>query len=136
MLVTIGTQNAPVCAKSTKQKINTRSSTEAELVALDESLLHLLWFTQIMAFLGYPQSPTFVYQDNKSTITVCEAGHSKNGRLKHMAVRWHFIQGKIQDKTIKLEYMPTNDMIADIMTKTIQGSKWETLKKLLLNDQK
>ena len=135
MIVTIGERNAPVCAKSTKQKINTRSSTEAELVALDESLLHLLWFSQLLAFLGHPQKPTFVYQDNKSTITVCEAGHSKNGRLKHMAVRWHFIQGKIQDKTIELRYMETENVIADVMTKSVIGIKSREMQNRTLNIQ-
>jgi hypothetical protein len=44
-----------------------------------------------------------------------------------MAVRWHFIQGKIQDKTIELRHMETEHMIADVMTKSLIGNKWNRL---------
>ena len=47
---TIGFNNAPVFVKSCKQKLTTRSSTEAELVALDSGLMHLLWFAQVLGF--------------------------------------------------------------------------------------
>jgi hypothetical protein len=133
MLVTLGQHNAPICAKSTKQKIHSRSSTEAELLALDITLIHLLWLIQILTFMGYPQQPTFVFQDNKSTMTVCESGHSKNGRLKHMAVRWHFIHGHIESGTIKLQYLATKEMVADILTKPLEGHTWTNLRNLLLN---
>jgi hypothetical protein len=43
MFATLGKGNVPIVAKSTKQKLNTRSSTESELVGLDDTLLHLLW---------------------------------------------------------------------------------------------
>ncbi len=89
---TIGYNNAPVFVRSRKQKLTTRSSTEAELVALDNDLLHLLWFSQVLGLMGYAQSPAYMYQDNKSTIFVCETGLSKSGKLKHMAMRYYFIQ--------------------------------------------
>jgi hypothetical protein len=133
MFVTLGYNNAPICAKSTKQKLHTRSSTESELLALDDSVLHLLWLVQIVTFMGYPQRPTFVYQDNQSTMSVCESGHSKNGRLKHMAVRWHFINGRINDGSVTLQYICTEDMIADILTKPLRGASWTRLRNALIN---
>ena len=133
MFAALGQGNAPIVAKSTKQKLNTRSSTESELVALDDTLLHLLWLIQVIAFLGYPQSPVYVYQDNKSTMTVCNTGNSKSGKLKHMAIRWHFIHSKITTKVIELVYISTQDMVADILTKPLTGKDFTRLRDLLLN---
>lgn len=135
ILVTLGYNNAPLFAKSTKQKLHARSSTESELLALDDGLLHLLWLRQIMDFLGYPQHPAVVYQDNKSTICVCETGHSKNGKLKHMAVRYYFIHGQITANIIKLKYCQTTEMVADILTKPLTGLLFHVFRKRLLNLQ-
>ena len=133
MMATLGYANAPMYVKSCKQKLHTRSSTEAELVALDDCFLHLLWLRQIIEFMGYPQNPAFVYQDNKSTIFVCETGHSKNGRLKHMAVRYFFIHGQIELNIAKIKYCRTADMVADILTKPLMGSQFQVLRNKLLN---
>lgn len=64
IVVTMGRNNAPIYTKSQKQKLNTRSSTEAELVATDEGVLHLLWLVLVLDFLGYPPRPVTVFQDN------------------------------------------------------------------------
>ena len=133
MFAALGQGNAPIVAKSTKQKLNTRSSTESELVALDDTLLHLLWLIQVICFLGYPQSPVYVYQDNKSTMTVCNTGNSKSAKLKHMAIRWHFIHSKITTKVIELVYISTQEMVADILTKPLTGQDFARLRDLLLN---
>jgi hypothetical protein len=93
-VATIGKHNAPIYVRSQKHKLHTRSSTEAELVATDEGVLHLLWMILVFDFLGYPQQPVTVLQDNQSTMRVCQTGQSKNGRLKHMVVRYNFIHGQ------------------------------------------
>jgi hypothetical protein len=136
ILATLGSRNAPIYAKSAKQKIHSRSSTEAELLALDDGFLHLLWLRQVLDFMGYPQVPTYVYQDNKSTIFVCETGHSKNGKLKHMAIRYYFIHGHLENNIAKLKYCKTEEMIADILTKPFNNSKsFIPLRNKMLNHQ-
>lgn len=135
ILVTLGYNNGPIFLKSSKQKLHARSSSEAELLALDDGFMHLLWLRQVMDFLGYPQSPAIVYQDNKSTICVCETGHSKNGKLKHMAVRYYFIHGQITANIVKLKYCKTSQMVADILTKPLTGLLFNVFRKRLLNLQ-
>jgi hypothetical protein len=66
IVVTVGLKNAPIYVRSQKHKIYTRSSTESELVATDEGVLHLLWLILVFDFLGYPQQPVKVLQDNLS----------------------------------------------------------------------
>ena len=125
--------NAPIYSKSQKIKIHTRSSTETELVTLDTNMLHLLWLRQVTEFMGYPQRPAIIYQDNKSTILVCESGQSRNGRLKHMAIRYYFIHGQIEQNIAKLKYVKSSDMIADILTKPLGAQQFKTLRQKLLN---
>jgi hypothetical protein len=131
--VTLGRNNAPIYTKSQKQKLNTRSSTEAELVATDEGVLHLLWLILVMDFLGYPPRPVTVFQDNKSTMRVCQTGHSKSGRLKHMVVRYDFIHGQQESNNITFEYIKSSDMLADILSKPVDNGIFLRLRKRLLN---
>ncbi len=53
---------------SWKQKINTKSSTEAELVGVDDSLGYILWARYFLLAQGYDMQPSLVYQDNMSAI--------------------------------------------------------------------
>jgi len=53
---------------SYKQKLNTRSSMEAELVAVDYTIGLVLWTRHFLAIQGHPVPTTTIYQDNKSTI--------------------------------------------------------------------
>ena len=133
IVATIGRRNAPIYIRSQKHKLHTRSSTEAELVATDEGVLHLLWMILVFDFLGYPQKPVKVFQDNQSTMRVCQTGHSKSGRLKHMVVRYNFIHGQQEANVITFEYVKTCDMLADIVSKPVDKHIFLKLRNVLLN---
>jgi len=64
---------------SNKQKLNTKSSTEAKLVAIDDAMGQILWTRHFIAAQGIPVPTTTIYQDNKSTILL-----SENGRLSSL----------------------------------------------------
>ena len=108
-------------AKSVKQKCVSRSSSESELIAADTSIPPILLQRTLLSDLGYPQPPTVIYQDNKSSIFLSKNGASKSGRTQHIRVRYHYLQERIQKKDIQLSYKPTKDMIADIWTKPVGG---------------
>jgi len=55
-------------ARSTKQKLNTKSSTEAEMIAVSDGLNHVLWLRNCLENQGYRMSPAKVFQDNTSAI--------------------------------------------------------------------
>ena len=83
-------------------------------------------------FLGYALSLAYMYQDNKSTIYVCETGLSKSGKLKHMAMRYYFIRSHIAAGSILIEYTPTTEMIADILTKPFERGLFKKFRDKLL----
>ena len=65
---------------SHKQKLNTRSSTEDELVAADDVAVMILWTKMFLEAQGYTVEKNILYQDNKSTILLEENGKKSSGK--------------------------------------------------------
>jgi len=65
---------------SSKQKLNTKSSTEAELVDIDDAMGQVLWSRHFLAAQGYPDPTMTMYQDNKSTILLAENARSSSSK--------------------------------------------------------
>ena len=94
----------------------------------------ILWLRQLLLELGFPPTqPTILYEDNKSAIHISENGNDK-GRTKHMDVRYHLIRDLIKTQVIKLKYMPTESMIADILTKPVDKKTFRKLQVQLLGN--
>ena len=67
-----------VYSTSVKQKINTKSSTEAELVAVNDVLGQILWTRYFIQSQGYDTKPSKLMQDNKSAIILESNGRSSS----------------------------------------------------------
>ena len=119
-------------AKSTRQKIVTKSSTESELVGLSDSVPQIIWTRDFLTAQGYPVRAATVYQDNKSTICLAEKGRSTSERTRHINIRYFFIKDRIASGEVKVEYLPTERMVADILTKPLQGELFRRLRDALL----
>ena len=100
-----------------KQPIIALSSTESEYIAATHSSRHLIWLRSLLAELGHDQpSPSLLYMDNQSAMALAQDDQF-HPRTKHIDIRYHFIRYLIKSGAIALVYCPTQDMIADIMTK-------------------
>ena len=81
---------------SWKQKINTKSSTEAELVGVDDSLGYILWARYFLQEQGYDMDPSLVYQDNTGAILLETNGKaSSTKRTKHIKVKYFMSKTKL-----------------------------------------
>ena len=110
---------------SKKQKLNTRSSTEAELVGADDAATMILWTGLFMEKQGYPLEKNILYQDNKSAILLEKNGRRSAGkRSRALNVRYFFLTDQVEKKNLSIEYCPTDEMWADFMTKPLQGEKF------------
>ena len=119
---------------SCKQKLNTKSSTEAELVAVDDAMGQVLWTRHFLAAQGHFVPTTTIYQDNKSTILLAENGKSSSSkRTRHINVRYFFITDKIKKGEVKVAFCPTTNMLADFFTKPLQGSAFKKMRSIILN---
>jgi hypothetical protein len=108
---------------STKQKLNTRSSTESELVAVDDCMPAICWSRYFLQAQGYEVKENILYQDNKSAILMEKNGKaSSTKRTKHINIRYFFVTDRIKNKELDVEWCPTGDMVGDFMTKPTQGA--------------
>ena len=113
---------------SGRQKIVTKSSTEAEIVALSDGISHVLWSMEWLGAQGHNVRPVVVYQDNQSVLSLMKSGKNPGHRTKHMNIRYFFVKNRVELGDVSLTYLPTADMVADMMTKPLNGA---TLRKLV-----
>ena len=108
---------------STKQKIVTSSSTEAELVGVSDTLPKILWCRHFMEAQGCNVEDVYVYQDNQSAILLENNGMKSVGKgTRHVKIKYFFVTDKIKDDELKVIWCPTEKMVADFYTKPLQGS--------------
>jgi hypothetical protein len=76
-------------SQSGKQKLNTRSSTESELVAVDDMMPTVLWARQFLVEQQFQVEDNLVYQDNQAAILLEKNGRASSGkRTKHINTRF------------------------------------------------
>lgn len=129
--ITLG--HGPIFVRSTKQRLVTKSSTEAELVGLSDSFAMAIWFANFLEAQGFERAPAKIFQDNKSTIIMAKKGMSTSERTRHISIRYFFIHDKINNNEVEVEYMASEYMIADILTKPLQGDLFRRLRQKLMN---
>ena len=82
---------------------------------------------------GYEIKHNILYQDNKSTILLHENGRRSAGkRSRALNVRYFFLSDQISKKNLMIEYMPTDDMVSDYMSKPLQGEKFRKFRRAIM----
>jgi hypothetical protein len=118
---------------STRQKLTTRSSTEAELVAADDVMGQLLWTQYFLQGQGF-ENKAVLFQDNQAAMLLEKNGQASSGkRTRHLNIRYYFITDRISKQELTVEYCPTKEMLADFFTKPLQGSLFRTLRDQVMN---
>ena len=113
-----------ITSNSSKQKLNTTSSTEAELVSGDSTLKPLMWSKLHVQSLGYKPRITMA-QDNASTMKLMQNGKaSSTKRTRHLNIRCFAIKDHLDRLEFELEHCSTDDIWSDFMTKPLQGKKF------------
>jgi transposase InsO family protein len=121
-----------VSARSKKDTTVSHSSAEAEIKALDLAILQATWFRGFLSEIGYPQlEPTVIFTDSISAKTLADTFHisSNSG---HMVVRINYIHQEILAGNISLQYIDTNNMVADVLTKALPAKPLIAHRKKLL----
>jgi hypothetical protein len=122
-----------VLAHSTKQQIVTKSSTEAELVAASDMGSQLIWVRDFLLGQGYDVGPAVLYQDNQSTMALLKRGSAASSRSRHINIRYFWLKDRVELGELEVIYMPTEDMVSDLLTKPLQGEQFRKLRAQLLN---
>ena len=123
-----------VYSTSTRQKINTRSSTESELVAVNDVMPQILWTRRFLDAQGYGSTDSIIYQDNQSCMLLAKNGRaSSSKRTRHIDIRYFFVTDRIASGDVSVAYCPTADMIADFFTKPLQGAPFRQFRDFIMN---
>ncbi|KAG6397726.1 hypothetical protein SASPL_143896 [Salvia splendens] len=116
---------------SKKQPIVTLSTCEAEYVAATFSVCHAVWLRSLLAELGWSQKePTTICVDNKSAIALSKNPVFHN-RSKHIDTRYHYIRECVANQEIQVEYVKSQDQVADIFTKPLKHEDFIKIRTLL-----
>eukprot|EP00980_Cylindrotheca_fusiformis_P013423 scaffold3434_cov70-Cylindrotheca_fusiformis.AAC.1 len=122
---------------SRRQKLNTRSSTEAELVGVDDVATHILWTKLFLEKQGYQIEKNILFQDNQSAILLETNGRktSAGQRSRALNVRYFFIADQVEKGNVVVKHCPTDEMVGDYMTKPLQGSKFREFRRKILGEK-
>jgi hypothetical protein len=119
---------------SRKIKLNTRSSTETELLAADMYVPEMLWSLHFIQAQGYKSECMRLYQDNISSQLLIKNGRMSSGRkTKHIKSKFFFIKDRKDSREIKVIDCPMEEMWADMLTKQLQGMAFRTMRAELMN---
>jgi hypothetical protein len=108
---------------SKKQEIITLSTTESEYVATTHTAKEAVWLHQFIGEVFQPLTNQIpLHSDSQAAIALTH-DRSYHARTKHIDIRYHFIQFVINNGTINLIYCPTDNMVADTLTKALPNIK-------------
>ena len=104
------------------------SSTQAEYNCLEVGSRNAVgWRNLFSELFLIPSKPTLIYEDNKSALHQAEQS-SQYPKVKHYAMKTHYIRWAVEKQMVRLEYCPTEDMLADIFTKPLPPARFEKLR--------
>ena len=121
-----------VC-KSTKQKLNTKSSTEAEFVGASDYLPNTIWVKMFLEAQGHKMTSSVFGQDNESAMKLEKNGRTSAGpKSRHIDIRYFWIKDRLKSGGIEVKHCPTLEMLADFFTKPLQGHLFRKFRDVLL----
>ncbi|XP_020411466.1 uncharacterized protein LOC109946845 [Prunus persica] len=107
--------------QSKRQGSVSRSSTEAEYRALAHTAADLAWIRQVLADLHMClPTPPILYCDNLSALAF-SSNPVFHSRIKHMDTDFHFMRERVQRKDLEVQYVPTEEQLADVFTKGLHS---------------
>ena len=113
---------------SRKQPTVARSSTEAEYKALANATAEIIWLQSLLGELGVYQSraPT-LWCDNLGA-TYLSANLVFHARTKHIEIDFHFVRERVARKALEVQFVPTQDQLADGLTKPVNAQQLRRLR--------
>lgn len=114
--------NSVISWESRKQKTIALSSTEAEYMALSDSCKEALFIRTLLQELLGKTINIVIHNDNQSAQKLTK-NMMFHARTKHIDVRHHFIRDIVAKNIISLNFMPTEKMPADFLTKPVNKER-------------
>ena len=114
--------------RSSKQQTVALSSVEAELIAASEAVSYNLWIMRLCTELGFlKEERATLYMDSQGAMALGTSGQPTR-RTKHIEIKHYFVTNEIDNGRIRPVYVPTEQNLADIMTKGLDTTKFDTFR--------
>ncbi len=123
----------PVAVASSKQKLVTKSSAEAELVGICDGATTAIQVRSFLTHQGHRLEPTPLMEDNESTIKMVQAGKPTTRQSRHINMRFYFVKQHVVSGEVVVVYCCTADMLADMCTKGLTGSTFVSIRDRVLH---
>src|SRR5579871_329988 len=106
------------------------SSTESEYMAATQASREVIWFGKLLQEIGYSQDRgiTIILADNQRSINLAK-NPTQHARMKHIDIQHYFIREKVKEKKIELVYCSTDDIVANMLTKSVTRDKLQRFSK-------
>jgi len=115
--------------RSSKQTLNSKSSTESELIGVSDYMPYPIWLINFYGDQGYKIVKTVLQQDNESTIKMLTNGRKSCGqRSRHIGIRYFWITDRLRMMKAEIEHCPTTRMLGDFFTKPLQGKLFRVMR--------
>ena len=119
--------SGPLCWQSGRQKMVTKSSTEAEYVGQSYAASEAVWLRELLREMDLVQGTTIIKADNQGAIALANS-EEIHKRSKHIRVHYHYQRELVENQDIKFIYIPTKEMLADGLTKQISEPAFKQMR--------
>ena len=103
------------------------------MIGVSDYLPNTIWAMNFMDAQGIPVKMSSVAQDNQSAIKLATNGRASAGhKLRHINIRHFWIMDRLKSEGITIHHCPTEQMLADFLTKPLQGSLFHKFRTILL----
>ena len=111
--------------RARKQPTVSRSSTEAEYKAVANAIAEIMWIQTLLKQIGVPcPAAAKLWCDNIGA-KYLSANPVLHAQTKHIEVDYHFVRERVNKKLLEIDYVPTDDQVADGFTKALTVKKLE-----------
>lgn len=113
---------------SRRQRCTSLSTTEAEYVAGCESSKEDVWIDRLLKEIRQDKTlPITLLCDKQSAIRLAR-NPEFHQRTKNVQIKYHFIREQLKNGIIDLQYIGTENQLADILTKPLETNRFQSLR--------
>jgi len=110
-----------ICWGSRKQNLTSLSSTEAEYIAVSEVAKEILFAKTVLEFIGDKEITFPITINCDSTGAIYLSNNQESRRTKYLDTKVHFIRQYVEDGVIKLNFIKSEENLADTFTKNVNN---------------
>jgi hypothetical protein len=124
----------PLLFGSLKQTVVVDSTCSAEYVAASVCCKQIMEIENMVQFLGFTcPRPYKMYTDSQACLKIATSTTTL-GKVRHLEIRYHLVRCIILSGSVKMEYCITEEMLADLFTKIVDGTQDKRLAIRFYND--